>query len=85
MTALPLRVMVQDVWDQVRLDLPAAATVAETKQKALALTHATGVPDDYVVKFRGAQVLDEARSLGDAGIVPNATLIVLRRRRRPVR
>ena len=85
MSGLPLRVMVQDVWDQVRLELPPGASVAETKQKALALTHASGQPDDYVVKYRGARVLDETRSLSEAGLVPNATLIVLRSRRRPVR
>ena len=42
-------------------------------------------PDEYVVKFRGAEMLDESATLRDAGIPPNAALIVLPRRRRPVR
>jgi hypothetical protein len=84
MTSLPVRIMVQDVWDQVALSLPAAATVQEAKTRALALTHAAGRPDDYLVKFRGAAI-DDGRSLAEAGVVPNAALIVMPRRRRPVR
>jgi hypothetical protein len=38
-----------------------------------------------MVKFRGAELFNEAGSLKDAGVVPNANLIVLPRRRRPVR
>jgi hypothetical protein len=37
------------------------------------------------VKYRGAELLDEAGSLAQAGIVPTANLIVMPRRRRPVR
>jgi hypothetical protein len=85
MSPLPIRVMVQEAWDQVALQLPPATTIAETKQRALALTHSAGKPDDYLVKFRGAELFDEGRSLADAGIVPNAALIVMLRRRRPVR
>lgn len=85
MSSLPVRVMVQDAWDQVSLDLPASTTVQELKQRALALTHQVGKPEEYQVKFRGAAVLDEERSLAEAGVVPNAALIVMPRRRRPVR
>ncbi|HWA56812.1 MAG TPA: hypothetical protein VG692_06150 [Gemmatimonadales bacterium] len=85
MSTLPVRVMVQDAWDQVNLDLPASATVSELKQRALALTHQVGKAEEYEVKFRGAAVLDEGRSLSETGVVPNAALIVLPRRRRPVR
>jgi len=85
MTALPVRVMVQEVWDQVQLDLAPEATVAEVKRRALALTHSPGRPDDFQVKFRGAEVLDERQSLSETGVVPHSSLIVLPRRRRPVR
>jgi hypothetical protein len=77
--------MVQDAWDQVSLDLPSGTTVSELKQRALALTHQTGKPENYQVKFRGALVLDEGRSLQESGVVPNAALIVVPRSRRPVR
>jgi hypothetical protein len=45
------------------------------------------VPDEgaYVVKFRGAQALDETMTLGALGAVPNAPFIVLPARRQPVR
>jgi hypothetical protein len=85
MSAIPVRVMVQDVWDAVELELQPSASVAEVKERALALTHAPGRPEDFQVKFRGAQVLDEQRSLAEAGVVAKSSLIVIPRRRRPVR
>jgi hypothetical protein len=82
---LALRVMVQDAWDEVRLDLPASTSLAQVKQQALAATRVTRDPAGYVLKFRGAELLDESRSLAEAGLVPNGALIVLPKRRRPVR
>jgi hypothetical protein len=82
---LPLRVMVQDAWDEVLLDLPPVTPLAELKRRALEATRVTGNPDAYVLKFRGAELGDESRSLAEAGLVPNGALIVLPRRRRPVR
>lgn len=80
-----VRVMVEAAWDDITLDLPAATPVADLKRRALALTHVAGDPDGFQVKYRGAQVRDESHTLADLGIVPNAHLIVLARRRRPVR
>jgi hypothetical protein len=85
MSGLPVRIMVQEVWDQVALDLQPGASVAEVKRRALALTHAPGEPADFLVKFRGAEVLDEQKSLAETGVVANSSLIVMPRRRRPVR
>jgi hypothetical protein len=84
-SVLPLRVMVEDVWDQVFLELPTETPVAEVKRQALRLTHLNRDPSEYVIKYRGAELSDESRSLSDAGLVPNSALIVLPRRRRPVR
>jgi hypothetical protein len=84
MSELPLRVMVHDVWDEVRLSAPSTSSLGELKRRALAVTRVMRDPDGYVVKFRGAEVSDDA-TLAEAGIVPDANLIVLRRRRRPVR
>jgi hypothetical protein len=84
-SVLPLRVMVEDVWDEVFLELPVETPVAEIKRQALALTHVKRDPSEYVLKFRGAELSDESRSLADSGLVPNSALIVLPRRRRPVR
>jgi hypothetical protein len=85
MNPIPVRVMVEDAWDQVTLDLPPSVSIADAKQQALTLTHTRGMPEEYVVKFRGAEVFDEGRSLAESGIVANAAIIVLPRRRRPVR
>ena len=85
MSGLGVRVMVPEVWDEVRLDLPGSATVAELKRTALERLRVRRDPAGYEVKFRGASLHDENRSLADTGVVPNAHLIVLPRRRRPVR
>ena len=77
--------MVQDAWDEVPLDLPPAASLAELKRAALDATTVRRDPDEYVLKFRGYELLDESRSLADAGLVANGAVIVLPRRRRPVR
>ncbi len=82
-----VRVMVTPVWDQVFLAVDADTTVAKLKRDALqAALKRSGIdPADYVVKFRGAQVLDESDTLGRLGAVPNAPFIVLPARRQPVR
>lgn len=82
---LPVRVMVQDVWDEVSLDLPSATSLAEVKRRALEATRVMRDPAGYVLKFRGAELQDESESLAQAGVVPNGALIVLPKRRRPVR
>ncbi|HEX6615540.1 MAG TPA: hypothetical protein VF046_04485 [Gemmatimonadales bacterium] len=83
--ALPLRVTVQDVWDEVPLELPATTSLAELKRQALAATRVIRDPAQYVLKFRGFELQDESQSLADAGLVPNGALIVLPKRRRAVR
>ena len=82
---LRLRVMVQDAWDEIPLDLPPGTSLAELKHRALQATKVTRDPDEYLLKFRGAELYDESRSLADAGLVANGAVIVLPRRRRPVR
>ena len=84
-SVLPLRITVEDVWDELVLELPMATPVGEIKRQALAKTHVTRDPSEYVVKFRGAELSDESQTLAEAGLVPNGALIVLSRRRRPVR
>jgi len=82
---LPVRVMVQDAWDEVRLDLPAATPLAEVKRQALEAARVARDPAGYLLKFRGAELRDESQSLAEAGLVPNGALIVLPKWRRPVR
>ena len=82
---LQLRVHVLDVWDEVRLDLPAVTTISALKAEALGLANVPDDPAEYLVKFRGAELSDESRSLADAKVPNDAGLIVMRRRRVPVR
>jgi hypothetical protein len=86
-TRLPVRVMVTDVWDQVSLAVSPTTTVVDLKRRALtqALKRRTASDQDYIVKFRGARVLDESTTLAALGVAPNSTLIVLPARRQPVR
>ena len=86
MTApLPLRVKVEDAWDEVFLELPDGTPLSELKRQALEMTHVTRSPSEYLIKYRGASVADESRSLAQAGLVPNSALIILAKRRRPLR
>jgi len=81
-----VRVMVLDAWDHVAVQAGPDTTVAEVKREALARAM-NGAPlvDDNEVKFRGARVLDEQTTLAALGAGPNAALIVLPARRRPVK
>lgn len=82
-----VRVMVTDVWDQVFLAVGPGTTVAELKRLALerAVKRVDAPLEEYVVKFRGAQVFDESMTLATLGARANSPFIVLPARRRPVR
>ena len=82
---LPVRVMVEDVWDEVSIALPSSTPLGDLKSLALRQAGVPGDASGYLVKYLGAELQDEDRSLADAGVVPNATLVVLPRRRRPLR
>jgi hypothetical protein len=82
-----VRVMVTDAWDQVFLAAGPETTVADLKRQALtrALKQAAPPLGEYMVKFRGAAVLDESTTLATLGAGANAPFIVLPARRRAVR
>jgi len=83
---LTLRVTVLDRWRPVTLEARANEKLATVKLRALA---AAGIaPDraaDYVVKFGGALVGNEARTLSELAVPNGAALVVLAARRRAVR
>lgn len=84
--AVRLRVAVTDTWDTVTLEAPPSLTMAELKGRALAAaTGRTVHPEQYVLKYRGALVLDERATVGDLALRSGAPLIVLPARRHPVR
>ena len=81
----PVRVMVAPAWNTIELRVAPQTTVRELKRRAMREAKIDPDSDEFVVKHRGAEVLDESLTLDGAGIVPNAHLIVLHARRQPVR
>jgi len=83
--ALDLRVTLLDTWEESRLRLPPSTLISELKRLALAESRIRRSPNDYMVKYQGAELDEPGRSLADAGIADHGSLIVLPRRRQPVR
>jgi len=82
---LELRVKVLDVWNDVVLRLPPSTPISRLKQLALDAVHITDDPARFLVKFRGAELRDESRSLADERVPADGALIVMRGHRTPVR
>ena len=79
-----VRVWVTTVWDNVDLEVDKEWSVAAVKKAALrAATEKSLALDDYIVKFRGAEVFDETQSLSSLGVTDGAPMIVLPGRRQP--
>lgn len=79
--------MVTPVWDTVTVPVDDSTTIAQLKRDALrgALKRAHVDEAEYVVKYRGAAMLDEAATLGALRAGQNAPFIVLPARKQPVR
>jgi hypothetical protein len=82
---LLVRVTLLDTLDEYPMVVPATTRIAEVKQTALARAGIKRPASAYVVKYKGAELYEGSRSLADAGVVPDGALIVLLRRRIPVR
>lgn len=84
--AITIRVEMAEVWDVVRVEVLPGDQVLEVKKRALeALYPEYNVLDDFIVKLRGWEILDETQSLADAGVIDGSILLVTFRRRRAVR
>jgi hypothetical protein len=82
---LKVRVTLLDNLDEYPLVVPATTRIAEVKQTALERAGIKRPASQYVVKYKGAELYEGSRTLADAGVVPDGALIVLLRRRMPVR
>ena len=83
---LHIRVQVADLWDSIRVDASPSEPVISVKRAALdALYPNHAYPDEWVVRLHGFEILDEQRSLADAGVKEGSILLLVSRRRRPVR
>ena len=83
---ITLRVQVAEAWEAVRIDAPLSEPVVALKRAALrALVPDAEYHEDYVVKLRGFEVLDENASVAEVGAVNGSIFLLGYRRRRPVR
>ena len=84
--AITIRVEFAEVWDTVRIRVSPNEPVVTVKRAALdALAASAEHPEEFVIKLRGWEVLDEGESLSGAGAVDGSIFLLTYRRRRPVR
>lgn len=84
--AITIRVEIPEVWDVVRIRVSPGATVRSVKDAAVAALQPDAEHlDDYTVKFRGWEIVDQDASLADAGVLDGSILLVHYCRKRPVR
>ena len=86
--AITIRVEMPEVWDVVRIAVAPTEPVLAVKVRALEALYPEADPElhaDFVLKLRGWEILDEAASLADAGVIDGSILLLTFRRRRPVR
>lgn len=84
--ALHLRVQIAELWDSVRVDAPPSEPVIKVKRAALDALYPVGIdPDEYVVRLHGFEILDENVSLNAAGVRDGSILLLVWRRRQPVK
>ncbi len=83
---ITIRVEASDLWETVLVTAKSDATVAQVKQRVVAeLFPGDARADDFVLKLRGWEMLNERASLADAGVVDGSILLLACRRRRAVR
>ena len=84
--ALSFRVQAADMWDAVRVVAGPDTSVREVKQRVLAAFHpGHEYADDFVLKLRGWEMLDESAPIGQSGVANGSILLLGDRRRRPVK
>ena len=83
---LSVRVQLADRWDTIDCDVSADAPIVALKREALDRFGVTAdLPEDFSVKLRGIEVLDEQVSVAASGALDGSTFFLDYRRRRPVR
>lgn len=84
-SAITVRVWVPDVWDILDMSVTPDYTIAQLKSEALERAFGKRVDtSEYEIKFRGALVTDESKTLRDLQVPDKGPLIILPARRRPV-
>jgi hypothetical protein len=80
-----LRVEASDIWETVRVVARPDTRVAEVKRSVIKELFPNDYLEDFVLKLRGWEMLDEESALSAAGVVDGSIILLAYRRRRPVR
>lgn len=81
-----IRVQVAELWDSIRVDAPPSEPVTSVKRAALDALYPEGIdPEEYVVRLHGFEILEENVGLVAAGVRDGSILLLVKRRRQPVR
>ncbi len=84
--AMTVRVEMPEVWDVVRFAVAPTTSALELKLRALEeLLPTAEHPEDFVLKLRGWEVLDEGAPLPEVGVRDGSILLLTSRRKKPVR
>lgn len=84
--AITIRVTMPELWDTLAVRCDADTPVLAVKRAALQEFGQDHQPaEDYVLKLRGFEVLDESAPVSVAGARDGSTFLLAYRRRRPVR
>jgi hypothetical protein len=84
--AITVRVEMPEVWDTIRVHASPDERVLSVKVRALEVLYpVSDVHEDFVMKLRGWDVLDENATLAAAGAVDGSIFLLTHRFRRPVR
>ena len=86
MPSITVRIEMPEVWDTVNAVVSPSEPVVGLKVAALHALFPTGaMHEDFVLKFRGWEVLDENALLSATGATDGSIFLLTHRRRRPVR
>lgn len=84
--AITVRVQVAEMWDAIRVTTHPDVAVTELKQRVVNEFYpGHEYLDDFVLKLRGWEMLDENQSIKAGGMVDGSIVLLAHRRRRPVR
>lgn len=84
--AITVRVQMLELWDTVVVRCAEGTSVRALKDAALdAFAQSAHSTNDYVLKLRGFEVLDESAPVTVAGARDDSTFLLAYRHRRPVR
>jgi hypothetical protein len=83
---IAVRVELPEQWDTIAFDVPADLPALTLKREALSQFGLSGdLPEDFVLKLHGFELLDESAALTTDGARDGSTYLLTHRRRRPVR